>query len=258
MKERIKTLIIASLISIGLLILFTILNLLDSKILSLDVKWIIVSGIPILIGLMFSGIIKSFKGFGVELETNLSEKIETDMIGEVVNFPTPEITKQSMQFLYEMSPKIKSSIERLQFILGKKNYYDSFVINEYLRSLHNLKFIEIIDNNGRFIALLPARRFTEERNHLQEGQAQRNIQTLINSIESERIIENFSEAITDTIKKTDSLLEAYKKFKIAKQGKLFYGDHILPVIDSNDKMIGLTRKNKLTEKIVEQVIKSEK
>jgi len=258
MKDKQKILIISSLISIGLLILFSVLHLLNSKILSLDNKWLLVSGVPLLIGLFFSGLVKSFKGFGLELETNLAEKVELELVGSVESYPTPEITKQSMQFLFDMPPRQRNSIERLQFVYGKRGYYDTFVVGEYINHLNSLRYIEIIDDVGKFKALIPAGKFRDRRNEGNIERVEDRIRLLIRSIENEKILENFKDAITETIKKTDTLLEAYKKFDKSSQGKLLNGDQILPVIDSNDKMIGLTRRIKLTDKIAEQVIKSEK
>jgi len=258
MKEKLKILKVASFISIGLLIIFSIMQILDSKILDLDNKWLIVSGLPILIGLFLSGVIKSFKGFGVELESNLSEKVDLELVGSVESFPTPELTKQSMQFLFDMSPKQKSKIERLQFEYGKKHYYDSYVVKEYINNLKRIRYIEIIDNEGKFIGLLPAGKFKEKDNQRHPERDIENVEILIRSIENKNITDNFKDFITDSIKKEDSLIEAYKKFKMSGQGKQLTGDQILPVIDSNDKMVGLTRKIKLTDKIAEQIVKSEK
>lgn len=258
MKEKHKIILIASLISLALLIIFSIMQVCDSKILTLDNKWLFVSGVPILVGLVISGIVKSFKGFGVELETNLSEKVALELVGTVESYPTPEITKNSMSFLTGMQVKERTKIERLQFEYGKKDYYDSYVVREYIRNLNNLRFIEIVDSEGKFIGLLPAGKFKEDRNHRNEENNIENIELLIRSIEKKNITDKFNDFISDFIKKEDSLLEAYKKFKNSTQGKQFNGDQILPVLDSNDKMIGLTRKIKLTEKIAEQVVKSEK
>jgi len=208
--------------------------------------------------LFLSGVIKSFKGFGVELETNLSEKIDVELIGAVESFPTPDLTKQSIQFLFDMSPKQKSKIERLQFEYGKRHYYDFDVVKAYIDDLNSLRYLEIIDRDGKFVSLLPAGKFKKSDNQKYAERGMENIDLLINSIEKENITSTFKDLITDSIKKEDTLLEAYKKFKISGQGKQLNGDQILPVVDSSDKMIGVTRKSKLTDKIAEQIVKSER
>lgn len=253
MKEKTKILLLSGLISFLLLLIFLIMQYYDFKVLKLDVKWLIVSGLPILIGMFLSGIIKSFKGFGVELEANLSEKIEINLIRTVESYPSPEITKSSLGVLHDLPLKKKKEIKRLQFIYGKKEYYDTNVINEYLRNLTELKYIEIIDDTGKFIALLPAKVIKHNDNSIYEK-----LRLFIKSIENRNIHYYFKEMITDTINKDDSLIQAYKKFKDSKQGKLPYGDQILPVIDNNFRMIGLTRRLKLADKISEQVVKVKK
>lgn len=258
MTEKFKPLIVSCVISIILLLFFSIMQLCDSKILQLEIKWLIVSGIPILIGLLLSGVIKNFKGFGVELETNLSEKVELELVGSVESYPTPELTKQSMLFLHDMSPREKSKIERLQFEYGKQDYYNTLVVGEYLTNLSRLRYIEIIDSDGKFLGLLPAGIFKEKRGNIDLPLNPTKIELLIRSIETRTIHENFKDFITDCIKKDDTLLQAFRKFTLSDQGKRIYGDQILPVLDSNDRMIGLTIRSKLADKIAKQVIKSEK
>lgn len=258
MKEKLKILRVASFFSIGLLAIFALMQIYDSKILDLENKWLIVAGIPILIGLFLSGVIKSFKGFGIELEANLSEKVDMELVGNVESYHTPKLTKQSMQFLFEMSNREKSKIERLQFEYGRKNYYDAFVVSEYFSNLNKLRYVEIIDKDGKFVCLIPAKQFTIEDNERNRQRKIENIEKLIKGIENENITDSFKSFITDSIQKDDSLLKAYKKFNISNQGKQINGDQILPVLDSNERMVGLTRKFKLTNKIAEQVLKSEK
>lgn len=250
--------VITSLISIGLLSLFIVLQLINSDILNLDVKWIIVSASPVIIGLILSGIIKSFKGFGVELELNLSEKLESGLIGKVECFPTTELTKQSTNFLFSMSDEKRNSIERLQLISGKKNYYDYYALNEYFHNLRKLKYIEIIDDNGKFKALLSVSNFKINPNSFDNNENNDKIKSLIRSIEREDYIDAYRSIVTEAILLNDSLIEAYKKFQKTKIVVTYFKDQILPVLDSNDKMVGITYRMKITEKIAEQVVKAEK
>jgi len=263
MKEYSNKIIITGFISAGLLIIFFILQTLKSDILDLDVKWIIVSAIPLIIGLILSGIIKSFKGFGVELEINLSEKVELELIGKVECFPTTELTKQSIEYLLAMRDEEKNKIERLQLVSGKRGYYDSYAISEYMRHLGNLKFIEIIDKNGKFLALLGAGLFRFrhrfENTVIDYDGDDQEIRKLIQSIERENYTNTFKrDIITESIQMNDSLVIAYKKFQNTKFTVGLFRDQLLPVLDINDKMVGITSRIKLTEKIAQQVAKSEK
>lgn len=263
MKEYTNKIFITGLTSAGLLISFFILQYLQSDLLNLDVKWIVVSAIPVIIGLILSGIVKSVKGFGVELEMNLSEKVELELIGKVECLPTTELTKQSIDHLHEMHRTEKMSIERLQLISGKRDYYDSYAIGEYIGQLVHLKYIEIIDYNGRFQALLKVNQFRHKsRNeNIQMGfdANESEIKQLIKSLEVENHMSVYrKEVITESILKDDSLVTAYKKFQNARLTIESFGDQQLPVLDSNNRMVGITSRVKLVDKIAQQVIKSEK
>ena len=76
MKERVKILLISSLISFSLLLAFSIMQFFEFKVLKLDIKWIVVSGLPILIGLFLSGVIKRFKGFVLNWKQTYLKKLE--------------------------------------------------------------------------------------------------------------------------------------------------------------------------------------
>lgn len=257
MKINKKLVLITFVISFIVLIFLSILQAFYSKFLWLETKWIIVSGIPLLVGILYSGILKTFKGFGIELETNLSEKIELNLIGLVECFLSPDLPKDSRSVLSKLSMEQKFKTERLQFKYKKLHYYNAFAVLEYIKQLPNLKYIEVVDEEGRFIALIYASKF-QESEQFHEDQIIQRIELLIKSIENGDISNNFFDVITHTIKKDDTLLQALKRFNDSLQGKTVDGDQKLPVVDSNDKMIGLTRKIKLTEKIADQVLKSER
>jgi hypothetical protein len=84
-KELIRhqLLIISLAVSIIILSIFFVFQYYQLKVLLLDVKWIILSGTPILIGLFIGGYIKSFKGFGLELESNLTAPISLSVVSRV-------------------------------------------------------------------------------------------------------------------------------------------------------------------------------
>ena len=209
-----------------------------------------------MVGILYSGILKTFKGFGIELETNLSEKIELNLIGLAECLPSPDLLKDTRSALKMLTLEQKLKTERLQFKYRIQDYYNSSVVLEYINELPNLKYFEIIDKERRFIALIPSRKFQKSEQY-NEDRTNQGIELLISSIENGNISDTFSDVITHTIRKEDTLLVALKRFNDSNQGKTVEGDQILPVVDIDNKMIGLTRKIKLTEKIAEQVLKSE-
>ncbi len=258
MKKKPNIIVVTSLISLALVLILSYLQSKNSNILNLEVKWLLVSGIPLILGLFLSGAIKSFKGFGVELETNLAEKVEIDKIETVESTPSPQIEKESPHVLEGLSEEEKSKLARLQLVYGKKNYYSLHAIRQYLQTLENVKYIEIIGTDGKFVCLLSAAKFKEGKSNMPKEKIQERIKLLVKSIEEERVLEEFNDVITETVKKGDSLLQAFRKFNASNQGWLKDGEQNLPVVDSNGKMIGISSRNKLANKIAEQVLASEK
>ena len=68
MKNK-KILIYASFLSIALLIIFGIFRMYDSRFLELESRWLLVAGIPLFLGIIYSGLIYKFKALGVEYES---------------------------------------------------------------------------------------------------------------------------------------------------------------------------------------------
>lgn len=233
-----------------LLILFFTLKLRESPILDLDFKWIAVAGVPLLIGLLYSGIIKNFKGFGIELETHFSNTVkEVEIIGKLETLDSPDISKESLEKLYPLSEGEKNQIQRLKFEMGKKNYYNDTVISEYFKMLPNLKFVEIINTKGQFICLIPHYSFKNNQEELDKGQ----LEKFISAIENGTVIEDFQQSIVSHLTESDSISFAYKKIINSKKGNIL-DDQFLPVIDSSSKMKGLVSKRNLEEKISRQVV----
>jgi hypothetical protein len=253
-KEIIRhtSLFVLSGISIVLFIIFMLLQLYEIPILELDSKWIIVSSIPILIGLFIGGYIKSFKGFGIELEANLKGAIPDDLVSEITvnEDPTPGMDKESLGRLYRLTQEQRDKIKGLRFISGRGHYYEQYAIIEHYRSLRNLKFIEILDNNRNFLYVLPvgSLALTNEINS-------ENVLRLIKAIEEGNIAPYFSNAVSDYVLKTDSMVDVYKKIKSSSQKSyLIAFDECLPVLDGNKMMIGTISKHDIEARIAKEVI----
>jgi hypothetical protein len=251
-----QRIIIGGLISIILLILFLILEYYDFKGLELDIKWIVVCGIPVIISIFISGFVKSFKGFGIELEANLSEPINLEFLKPVETIETYGFQKSSLEFLNNLQPNEKRRVQKLIFISGRRNYYDSYAVEEYFRQLEYLQFIEVTSENGSLKYLINAGQFfrREGREHIPRKDK---ISNLINSIERDNVLTQFPEAITKRIKKTDSTIDAYREFESTSQGRIpFNRNQILPVVDNNEIMIGIIDKRTIEESICKDVLKT--
>jgi hypothetical protein len=249
---RHRLLLISLLLSIGLLVTFLTFQYYELKVLNLDIKWIILSGIPILIGLFVGGYIKSFKGFGLELESNLKEPIPLSVVSKIDMTDSPGINKQSLELLYNLTDTKRNKIYRLRFINGKSGYYDDYAIQEHYRVLSHLIYIEIVNTNGEFQYLIHSSklRINNELNY-------ERITQFIRAIETENIEKLFPDAISDFILTTDTIIDAYKKITKSHQSKqLIVTKEILPILNEKHRMIGTVDKQSLEKKITEEVIKN--
>ncbi len=264
MKSNYKILL-SAVISIILLILFMFFKYYDAKILSLENKWLIVSGIPLLIGLLYSGIIKEFDAFGIKVKTNLQEKIPNSLINETNYLPTPKITKQSLNILNSISREEKNKINVLQFIIGKKGYYETYAIKKYLEELTHISYFEFVDEDLNFKGVMKSYRYPLKLRHTriennQEEKRKLNeifenkIKKLIKEIENGSILKH-REIISNSISENNTILEGYEKF-ILNERKKDNCNEELPIINSNNKMIGLLKRYDLSDRISKQILKS--
>lgn len=248
--RRHRLILIFSAVSLLLLIIFLVFQHNDMTLLKLDVKWLILSSIPILIGLFIGGYIKNFKGFGLELEYNLKESIPLSLITKSEFKKSEGINKESVQILHQLDDKERKKTDRLKFIFGKSNhYYNIEAVDEHFRFLSNLRFIEIVDENDEFLYLIPISSF-KKNNQFNLAK----IDKFIKAIEKKKIKEDFPEAISDNILLSDNIIEAYKKFKKSGQTRILANNKdILPILDTEKKMLGTIEKQKLEAKIAEEV-----
>ncbi len=120
--ERHKFLIITIVLSVVLTVTFLIINYANPYILQIDAQWLIIAGIPILVGLVAGGYIKSFKGLGIEIESALKESVNKIDLIKRINFEEapPQTEKEGVQKLRQMKPGLKSKLKRLRLIENKK------------------------------------------------------------------------------------------------------------------------------------------
>ncbi|MGH1358657.1 MAG: CBS domain-containing protein [Burkholderiaceae bacterium] len=151
-------------VSAFLLLLFFRLQYDGSPILGLKSQWLIVAGVPLLLGIIAGGYVKTFKGFGMEFETLLRTPVRSVavQVREVVAFPKSR-AKESISRLDSMSISDRAGVGRLSFVLGLKNYYEESSIQEYLLRLPNVEYFEITRPTGEFYALVPVEHFRVSR-----------------------------------------------------------------------------------------------
>lgn len=252
--DKHKMLIVFSILSFLLLIIFITFQYFEFSGLDLDVRWIIVSGIPILIGLLIGEYIKSFKGFGVEIESSLKAELPSNLISQISEESIVDVNsiyKSSLEYLHNLSFEDIQKISRLRFVFDKRDYYNTHVVREYFQKLRNLKYLEVVDHEGKFKFLIPTSQFSANNDFLSSK-----IESFIREIETRNLSSSFPGAIVSFVKQDDTLLEAYKKL-LSKTKKIeTIGDKKLPVLDSNHRLIGLLSKMKVEEFISKEVLEN--
>ena len=251
-----QILVIFSLVSVFLLIIFLTFQYFQFSGLQLDIKWLIVSGIPILIGLIVGEYIKSFKGFGIEIEASLKAEVPTSLISSISDDSIVDVNglnKDSLQSLLNLGEDERRNISRLRFVSDRRGYYDYYVVGEYIRRLDRLKYVEVVNRQGEFLFLVPISHFRINYDVLPSK-----VENFINQIEKGTLNSKFPGAITAFVNHDDSLLEAYQKL-LSKTKKIeAVGDKKLPVLDSQKHLIGLLSKVKVEEFISKEVLESYK
>lgn len=249
-------LVSSSLASVLLLSFFLILQISTPEILKIDTKWLIVAGLPLLFALIVGGYIKTFKGFGIELETQLKTSIaESELLTTDTLIELPEDEKQSHQYLARLTNEERNRIERLTFYTRRQNYYSDYVVRQYFEELPNLKYLEVRNKNGTFVCLLPINSLKSRNNshRVIDHQFDENrIFEFIRSIEQDDITTQFtSEVITERVTETDPLIEILPKVRKQRLG-------VLGVVDNSGKLIGILNKNMVEAKIADEVLNARK
>ena len=244
-------------ISIILFLFFLLLHYYQSDVLKLETKWLIISGIPILIALIGGGYIKSFKGFGIELEAQLRNPLKQfDLFAKDAIKDLPQEAKETESYLNSFDTDTVLNVQRLTFYINKKNYYNSYVIEKYIRKLPNLKFFEIADEDNKFIGLLPIRIFRKveyyDLNTYEEETDinHTNLDKLVNAINQGNILESFANTIiTEVVNEHETLIDILPKAKNSRHG-------ILAVISNKSRLLGIIDKKSIESKIAEEVLKA--
>jgi len=246
MKETIKNhkiLVRCLLISIALLVVFFYLQYYDSKVLSLEAKWLVVVSVPLLIALFAGGYIKKFKGFGIELEALLQNPIgRVNLVATDVLEGLPAQDKGTYRQLEKLSIEKRTQIKRLSFTICKRDYYGAHAIREYLDGLPNLEYFEVKKVDGRFLYLIPVEVFNSTTDMNQR------LERFITAMEENSIGEMFGEiTIDESVGEDESLLSIVPKIRASKFG-------VLPVVSESGRLIGIVNTRLVERRITDEVV----
>jgi len=237
---------IGAVVSVVLLATFLLFQYNDSIVLKLESRWLLVAGVPLLAALIVGGYIKSFKGFGVELEASLSKPVTnieltaTEAMDDVLGDE-----KRSINYLHGLSLRERKSISRLVLVQGRIDYYRPHALDTYLHELTGLKYIEIRNQQGQFVALIPISEFKHgaKINNNQLGE-------FIHVLEQSQVLQRYSKSvITVHITKDTGLIESLKVMRRHRIQQLV-------VLDENGDFQGLLLARVVEKRIVENVLQA--
>lgn len=229
----------------GLIVMLLVAKEYELDALDLKVQWIGLALLPLLLALIAGGYVKSFKGFGVELEARLRDPVTTvPMDSQMTAAKAASDIAPGMKGGRSQIEGLRSrAVGRLVFVQGKVGYYGHEAIKEYLGKLDSLRFLELQDKRGRFIALLPVELFVKD--SLVDDDA---VHGLIQGLEEGDANDRFREdAITVTIPESDSLIACLRKMREAQT------DYAV-VVSSGLEFIGLLETRAIEKRIADNVL----
>ncbi len=244
---------IGMLLSIILLTAFGLLKTFDSKVLDLKVQWLIFAMIPAVLCVFCGGYIKSFKGFGVEVESMLrSPATSIDLKATEAIAEVEGDEKGSYSYLKNLSRAEKTKISRLCFNITRSNYYVPSVISEYISELTSLEYFEIKALTGSFICLLPVSIFVSYKDHINDSNNSntnsRGLKEFVRALEQGNILEKYLEqAITCTVSQNENLLDIAKMLRAK-------GLEIVVVIDEKKNFMGVLKRADVERRVVDAVL----
>jgi hypothetical protein len=231
--------------SLFILLLLAVAHSMKATFLSLESRWLIVSGIPLLVALIAGGYLKRFKGLGIELEGELQRSVDQGYLPEAPVLPlqAAEITehaeivaKESLDRLVNMPPEKRKRVKRLSFIMQR--HYVPHIIEQYFQGLPKLAFLEVQNQSGALVCILRRQAITET-----------NMQTFVDSLARGTVVRDFANAIVDKpVRVEDSFLVAIEKLRNS-------GLESLPVIDGS-QVVGLIDRYLAFERLAAAIVEA--
>lgn len=228
-------------------------------VLALAPEWIALAAVPAIIGLVAAGYIRSFKGFGVEIEAALYSPLGVVSLTASEVTPVEPAEKGSVTVLEEMPEVEKLTRERLSFINKEQGFYDSSAVMDYLSELPNLKYLEIVDEHQSFLHLLPVdilmQRSLPSRERISDFRhsvpSTERITDFIQSVQEGTSASIFRDSvITGSVRLNTPLVNVLEKLKAT-------SNEYLPAIDRG-KMIGVVTREAVERRLAEEVLVAHK
>ena len=244
------------LVSICILGVLIYLQKNSPNILKVPAQWIAIAALPIIIVLFAGGYIDKFSGFGIVLEKTLNSPI----INNTENNPAlasvvlseqsilsdaPSVTKASSSQLEKLTVEQKLDTRYIRFVEGK-NSYVSNIVEKYFTALPNLYFVEIIDQNNAFVALIPMQNFVSS--GFASTYNSEEIDRFVESLGAKNVLSTFaSSVITKTLSSDTDLITVLKTMKIE---NIKY----LGVVSATGNYIGVAIQRDIEKMIADSVL----
>lgn len=219
------------------------------SILKLESRWLIAASVPLLAGLVVGGYIKSFKGFGVELEASLKKSVTNiELLATDAMEQMDADEKRSVYYLEQLSEFKKKNITRLVFIQGRTKYYGSYAIEQYLKQLPSLRYFEIRNSDGRFIALLPVSVLMRDGDVQDRNVIFNRFTDFIDALEQNQVLQRYSSLlITQFVGEDAGIVESLQLMRKKRITEM-------AVLDEDKKFVGLLLSQTLEKRIADNVL----
>ncbi len=246
--NRHMILFVGSIASLLLLIIFMILTYFFPTPMGLDIKWVLVSLIPILLALIGGGYIKIFRGFGIEIETRITEPVSLlDLDATEAYTILPDIKKRGLDALWRLSQRQRNRMARLTFTARRRRYYSPDVMHEHFNALPNLQYFEILDTDSKFICLLPVSLFKEN-----EEVNTEKLHEFVRAVENDTVLNTYRrDAITLAVTLNQSVIEVLHMLRRRRE-------EIAVVIDMNGLVLGIIKTTDIEKRIADEVLRAKK
>ena len=247
------TALIIFIVIITLMIILRIKLLKNTEIKQSD---ILIAIIPIILWLLLTGKIEKFEFGDLKIQTAFLEASTSPITKQItpLKLPVRTITIDEKRGTEQIPRLIRNKTEALIFVLDYGHYYGP-AIEEYLKRLsehHFFNYIIIIDSNEKFIGIVNAR---ELNTIFLSRQASFNSHDFANWINNSNI--TALEKLPGYLPIKNAIKKDMDKHTVLEKMETLNID-ILPVIDENDKFVGIVERARLTASLIIDVAKKVK
>lgn len=232
--SQLSLLLLGTLLTIVVLVLFLYMNRTNHRAMQLDAKWIAFACVPIVVALILSGQIDTLKAFDVELKVRLQVPSTNVLAGKTVQpYVLDELVKLKG---VNLADDEKLRLGRLTLVYGTEDgqriIYSGKAIGDYVRQCPNLHSIEVKGTADKFICLVPVTDILKAPN-TREPNVEK-LDKLAIAVNEQKDVEDLPFAITTSVTTATSLSEAYEIMKE-------HDVDMLPIVTKNQLRATLQR-----------------